>query len=44
MNHGLTKETVEKIVNVFAQFPQIEKPCFMAQEQKGISKQDQTLI
>jgi predicted nucleotidyltransferase len=35
MNHGLTKETVEKIVNVFAQFPQIEKAVLYGSRAKG---------
>ena len=35
MNHGLTKETVDKMVSVFIQFPQIEKAVLYGSRAKG---------
>jgi predicted nucleotidyltransferase len=35
MNHGLTKETVDKMVSVFVQFPQIEQAVLYGSRAKG---------
>ena len=35
MNHGLSEETVEKMLSVFAEFPQIEKAVLYGSRAKG---------